>query len=377
MRLSIEAGASNRAGHTSANLAQYVNVWQGPRVAAHDLAQGIAFAESRGLKSHVATHQAASTSCSGTDLGEHDRLLAAVPTLAAALASYGWIVAEVDLHSNLVRLSTLRGERTDPKRLAWLDETVRVSNEPDDFMGIAASAPANLLAGNRQKAHDLLVELVPAMTPRTAIYWQPRQLPSLVRAALELGDIELAQSLVSPPIPCTYAQHAAVAARAAILEARGELEAAIGAYEDAAERWAAFGVVPEEAFALLGWGRALLSERSGSGRLPRPSIGHARSSAASRPCRRCPRSTHSWYEQRWPPNADRPLRYGFGCSATKSRSASAYDGVSLTPCSAPWIVHSWTDDPALQPDHASTDGFGRVGAGRERLVQVEVHVERR
>jgi len=97
------------------------------------------------------------------------------------------------------------------------------------------------------------------MMPRTAIYWQPRQLPSLVRAALDLGAIELAESLVSPPIPCTYAQHAAVAARAAILEARGELEAAIGAYEDAATRWASFGVVTEEGFALLGWGRALLA----------------------------------------------------------------------------------------------------------------------
>ena len=78
LRLSIEAGASNRAGNASANLAEYVNVWQGPREAAHDVAQGIAFAKSRGLKGHVATHQLIDVMLM-YDLGEHDRLLAAAP----------------------------------------------------------------------------------------------------------------------------------------------------------------------------------------------------------------------------------------------------------------------------------------------------------
>ncbi len=54
------------------------------------------------------------------------------------------------------------------------------------------------------------------------------------------------------------AEHPLVAANAALIEARGELQAAADAYTDAAGRWERFGVVPEQAFALLGQGRSLL-----------------------------------------------------------------------------------------------------------------------
>ena len=55
-----------------------------------------------------------------------------------------------------------------------------------------------------------------------------------------------------------YAEHAVVAANAALTEARGDLQAAADAYADAADRWERFGVVPEQGFALLGQGRCLL-----------------------------------------------------------------------------------------------------------------------
>ncbi len=55
--------------------------------------------------------------------------------------------------------------------------------------------------------------------------------------------------------------------RAALAEAQGDLQAAAEGYEDAAERWQSFGVVPEQAFALLGQGRCLtrLGRRSEAG----------------------------------------------------------------------------------------------------------------
>ena len=81
----------------------------------------------------------------------------------------------------------------------------------------------------------------------------------MVRTALGIGEPELAERLVSglePRYP--YAEHALVAANAALTEARGDLQAAADAYADAADRWERFGVVPEQAFALLGQGRCLL-----------------------------------------------------------------------------------------------------------------------
>jgi tetratricopeptide (TPR) repeat protein len=48
-----------------------------------------------------------------------------------------------------------------------------------------------------------------------------------------------------------------VAAGAAFAEGRSDRMAAAVAYADAAERWQQFGVVPEQALALLGLGRCL------------------------------------------------------------------------------------------------------------------------
>jgi hypothetical protein len=84
-------------------------------------------------------------------------------------------------------------------------------------------------------------------------------LSKLVRTALEIGEPELAGRLAAhlePRYP--YGEHALVAANAALTEARGDLSPAADAYADAAERWERFGVVPEQAFALLGQGRCVL-----------------------------------------------------------------------------------------------------------------------
>jgi hypothetical protein len=84
-------------------------------------------------------------------------------------------------------------------------------------------------------------------------------LPPLVRAAISIGDAALAGRLaarIGSSIP--YDIHAAVAANASIAEAGGDLQTALDGYTDAARRWERFGVVPEQAFALLGRGRCLV-----------------------------------------------------------------------------------------------------------------------
>jgi hypothetical protein len=81
----------------------------------------------------------------------------------------------------------------------------------------------------------------------------------MVRTALQIGEPALAERLVDglePRYPS--AEHALVAANAALTEARGDRSSAADAYADAADRWERFGVVTEQAFALLGQGRCLL-----------------------------------------------------------------------------------------------------------------------
>ncbi len=82
----------------------------------------------------------------------------------------------------------------------------------------------------------------------------------MVRTALAIDNPELAKRLVASVEPRhPYGQHALVTANAAVAEAVGDLDAAANGYADAAERWQSFGVVPEQAFALLGQGRCLVA----------------------------------------------------------------------------------------------------------------------
>ena len=81
----------------------------------------------------------------------------------------------------------------------------------------------------------------------------------MVRTAVGIGETSLAEALLGGLDPRTqYAEHALVAANAALTEARGDPPTAADAYADAADRMERFGVVPEQAFALLGQGRCLI-----------------------------------------------------------------------------------------------------------------------
>jgi hypothetical protein len=87
----------------------------------------------------------------------------------------------------------------------------------------------------------------------------PVLLTAIVRTALGVGGPDLAGRLVAGFEPRTpYARHALVAAEAVLTEGRGHVQAAAPTYADAADRWERFGVVPEQAFALLGQGRCLV-----------------------------------------------------------------------------------------------------------------------
>ena len=126
------------------------------------------------------------------------------------------------------------------------------------IIGLGSAALARALLGPDEATASLLVRI--EMTPGTReTLTYSAYLPSLVRAALGISDTPLAERLVSglePRYP--YTEHALVAASAALTEAHEDLESAADGYADAADRWERFGVVPEQAFALLGQGRCLL-----------------------------------------------------------------------------------------------------------------------
>jgi hypothetical protein len=82
----------------------------------------------------------------------------------------------------------------------------------------------------------------------------------MVRTALTTNNLQLAHQLTTGVQSHTpYAEHALTTATAALAEATGGHQAAADGYADAAHRWEVFGVIPEQAFALLGQGRCLLA----------------------------------------------------------------------------------------------------------------------
>jgi hypothetical protein len=158
-------------------------------------------------------------------------------------------------------IHTLRGhpEKT-VSTLAWLEGTSRDSSHPDAIStNLATVAFAKTALGNPGHALALLSEIDTTPDIRENISFAAR-LPLMVRIALTLGDLELAQQLIGGVEDRTpFHEHALIAANAALNEASGEHGAAADGYADASRRWQTFGVVPEQAFALLGQGRCLVA----------------------------------------------------------------------------------------------------------------------
>lgn len=114
------------------------------------------------------------------------------------------------------------------------------------------------MLGQHEVCAALLAE-VEATPGARAIQTYAAYLPAMVRAALTIASPQLASRIsegVEPNNP--LASHALITVRAALAAARGEHEAAADDYAQAAERWLQFGVVPEQAHALLGQSRALI-----------------------------------------------------------------------------------------------------------------------
>ncbi len=232
--------------------------FDGPAAALATLHAGIAYAAPRGL-TEITDNLMASSLSVLVDTGQHDQALELADHLAPQFEAAGdiWDLGEV--RAIQTRIHTLRGQ---PDRaadwLAWLETTTRDSAEPQGIVfGFAAAAAAHA-ALDHPDAAALLAEVHTTASTRHTYYY-PVWLPGMVRTALTIDRLDLADQLRAGVVPRhPYTEHALVTVNAALTEYRGDQRAAADLYADAATRWEAFGVVPEHAFALLGQGRCLI-----------------------------------------------------------------------------------------------------------------------
>jgi class 3 adenylate cyclase len=256
--LATQAGQGREAAVLYNNLAFTVWVFEGPAAALEIMRAGIAFAQARGLAAMVNV-TTGSTLDLLVDSGELEQALEVAAALAEQLESGEAALNLAEVRAAQARILALRGLAAEAAgSLDWLESTSRETALADLLvLGLGSSALARAGLGQDDRAAALLAELERSPGTRATNYYAAL-LPAMVRTALAIGDPQLAKRLltgVEPRYP--YAEHALVAAKAALAEDRGELQLAAEAYAEAAERWQRFGVVPEQAFALLGQGRCL------------------------------------------------------------------------------------------------------------------------
>jgi tetratricopeptide (TPR) repeat protein len=237
------------------NLGVQLWAFEGPVAALGAMRVGIAFARTRGIADAV-NFTTAGTLDLLVDSGEHDEALEVAAVLSERLDE-GDTMALVVVHAARARILALRGHVAQiAGSLDWLESTSREAGSAESVVfGLGSSALARAGMGQDQAAAALLAEVVASPGAREVM----ALLPAMVRVALAIGERELAERLVGAlETRSPYADHALVAANAALTESRGDLQRAAGSYADAAERWERFGVMPERAFALLGQGRCLV-----------------------------------------------------------------------------------------------------------------------
>ena len=259
IQLANEAGQGRIVGMLDNNLGVQLWGFAGPQASLTVLRDGVSYAKARGLTERIDILSGSALDAL-VDAGEHEEAFALAAELVPRLRASGdlWNLAAVKAAET--RILTMRGHALELAAVVdWLEASSRQLGGPEDIAsGLGSAALARAALGQDDAAVVLLNEVRGSPEARRTVYYSAF-LPAATRAAMGLGDHPLAERLVSALEPrYPYAEHALVAANAALTEARGELQAAADAFADAADRWERFGVVPEHGFALLGQGRCLV-----------------------------------------------------------------------------------------------------------------------
>ncbi len=257
--LATEAGQGHQVAALNDNLGAQLWAFEGPTACLEVLARGIAFSKARGL-ADMLDYTMADTLDGLVDAGTFDEALEVAAGLAERFEASRDLYDLLLIRSVRARIWALRGQGAEvAASLDWLESAARGTEDPQHVvMGLGSAALARAMLGQDEAAAALLAEVNATPGVRESPIYAAH-LPGMVRTASAIGDQQLIERLAGGYKPrCPYAEHALVAANAALTEGRGELQAAVDAYSDAADRWEQFGVVPEQAFGLLGQGRCLV-----------------------------------------------------------------------------------------------------------------------
>jgi class 3 adenylate cyclase/tetratricopeptide (TPR) repeat protein len=257
LQLAIERGRGRDAAVIYGNLAADLVSFDGPATALETCLAGIEFSDRRGIREMADSMAVKSLDCM-VDQGRWDEALDAALELEKKLdVSDAFSLGSV--RAVIAKIFLLRGAAQRALPLAEENLSLAAAHAEEAPAVLADAAAIRVAIGDEKSGLELLERL--EQTPNGRLMppyaWY---LPQAVRTAILAGDPELAARLANGiEHPTPYMEHALVASGAVLAEAAGNHDDAATRYGDAADRWRAFGVVPELAFALLGQGRSLIA----------------------------------------------------------------------------------------------------------------------
>jgi class 3 adenylate cyclase/tetratricopeptide (TPR) repeat protein len=261
LRRALEHGLGLELVRAYTNLADQVWFVDGPSPALELLEASIEVAERRGLLRQALWSRTESL-WMRYDLGDWDELLRESKDIIDAEGVDGHGQMGVIALSHSAHVLAWRGELDSAAALT--EEFLQRAREIDDpqvvFPCLATAAFVRSQRGDQAAALVLLGEIRRRALAGRDLRWARCALDNH-RVCLRAGDAHLLESLIEPDRPTeARRRHFHDAARAALAELHGDLDAAAALYAAAAEGWTAYGSVPERAQALLGLGRCSGSE---------------------------------------------------------------------------------------------------------------------
>jgi tetratricopeptide (TPR) repeat protein len=244
------------------NLIEPLWLSEGPVAALETCQEAIQFTERRGLGEGTAWIRSA-TLVPLLDLGRWDEAVDTANALIVWERDHGGQYMSEMAHQIKARVLLWRGEPQAARTLAraFLPRAREIDELQLLVPALAAAAAVEQAAGDHAAARALVEELQRVAGDRPGGRWYLGQhLADLVRVCVAVGQPATAEAL------CAQANHGVarnqlglLSARAALAEADGALEEAALRYDEAAARWDAYGHQLEQARALLGAGRCLLT----------------------------------------------------------------------------------------------------------------------
>jgi len=259
LRESVDLGLRLGLGRATAvamnNLADGLSFFESMHAGRAAWDEGIEFSRARGL-------DAAAIWCRGErlralyHLGEWEELGQEAGEVLGWVEERGGGQLAVFAHVQLAQLLVHRGELTvAAEHVDALLPRARESGDPQVLVpGLMAAALVAWRGANHRDALELVREI--EEKTRKEVGWRSASLTWPARIATASGWFELLDLFLEGSEQASaWDSCARPAALAGLAEARGRVEEAGELYRRAAERWAEFGSVVEQAYALLGLGR--------------------------------------------------------------------------------------------------------------------------